>query len=79
MQVIRDEQFNGLMMIPIFNQYNITRCNVDSCMNKPSTVVKDCINDEWESCDFALCEFHYQESKSKGRIEYKLTFSKIKD
>lgn len=74
MKVIRDPQWNGLFMIPIFQQYGIKRCNVDGCENKPSTVITGCPTNDGDTCDFALCEHHYLESKESGTINYKLTF-----
>jgi hypothetical protein len=74
MTIIRDEQLNGLMMIPAFQKFNITRCNVSGCTQKPSTIIKDCVADNGDAVDFALCEHHYKESKEKGRIEYRLDF-----
>lgn len=74
MKVIRDEQFFGMAMIPLFQQHGIKRCNVSKCELKPSTIVTDCVNSDGESIDFALCEAHYQECKTKGSINYTLDF-----
>lgn len=77
MTVIRDEQFFGMMMIPFFNQYQIHRCNVSECHEKPTTVITDCVDNDGDKLNFALCEKHYQESKEKGRIDYRLDFFEL--
>jgi hypothetical protein len=74
MKIIRDNQLNGLLMISLFQQHNISRCNVDECNQKPSTIITDCVADNGDTLDFALCEFHFMEAKVKGRIDYHLTF-----
>jgi hypothetical protein len=74
MKIIRDNQLNGLLMIPLFQQYNISRCNVDGCKEKPSTIITDCVDENGDTLDFSLCETHFQEAKVKGRIDYHLTF-----
>jgi hypothetical protein len=38
MEIIRDEELGGIMMIPLFHQYEITRCNIKDCTDKPTTI-----------------------------------------
>jgi hypothetical protein len=39
MEIIRDEETFGLMMIPLFVDWGVRRCNVKDCTSKPSTIV----------------------------------------
>ncbi len=68
MEIIRDEDLGGIMMIPIFHQYQITRCNIKDCQEKPTTV---CVH---EQATFGLCENHYQDGVSKGTMKLELEF-----
>jgi hypothetical protein len=57
MQVIRDEENFGLMMIHLFFQWGVRRCNVDGCTEKPSTIIAGAV----ENCPaIGMCETHYQ-------------------
>ena len=69
MNVIRDEEMSGLMMIPLFNQWNIHRCNIKGCTEKPSTIITGT-----EAGIFGICEKHYQEGKNKGVMKLELEF-----
>lgn len=69
MNIIRDEEMSGLMMIPLFQQWNIHRCNVRDCHEKPSTIITGVLKNT-----FALCETHYKECKASGKISYTLDF-----
>jgi hypothetical protein len=71
MNVIRDEEMNGLMMIPLFQQWGIHRCNVRNCKEKPSTIITEITI---ECPVFALCEKHYNECKESGKISCTLDF-----
>ena len=39
MEIIRDEETFGLMMIPLFVDWGVWRCNVKDCTHKPSTII----------------------------------------
>lgn len=71
MKVIRDEDAWGLMMIPLFVDWHILRCNVKDCTEKPSTIIAGAGENVPA---FGLCEKHYQESVEKGELEYTLIF-----
>ncbi len=73
MKVIRDEQWNGLGMIPLLQANGIKRCNVSGCANKPTTVITEAVDADGDRVDFALCEEHYQECKA-GEIKLHLEF-----
>lgn len=60
MDVIRDTELGGLMMIPLFQQWRITRCNVKACKEKPTTIFTGT-----EAGTLGICETHYKEYKSK--------------
>jgi hypothetical protein len=68
MNIIRDEEMFGLMMIPLFTQWNIHRCNIKGCTEKPTTI---CVH---EKATFGMCEKHYQEGKNKGTMKLELEF-----
>jgi len=59
MQIIRDEQ--RVFMIPIFTQYDITRCNIKDCKELHTTV---CLH---ELAIFGLCEKHYKEFSAEDK------------
>jgi hypothetical protein len=59
---------------PLLNDWNVRRCNVDGCTNKPTTVVTQ-IHPDVPVCGF--CEVHYQEAKSEGVFEYMLVFDEF--
>ena len=68
MNVIRDINDCGIIMIPAFTQYGVTRCNIVECKEKPTTI---CIH---EQATFGMCEKHYQDAKIKGEVKLKLEF-----
>ena len=68
MQIIRDEEMGGIIMIPLFTEYNINRCNIKNCKEKPTTI---CIH---EQATFGLCENHYQKGKEAGKMKLQLEF-----
>lgn len=72
MNIIRDEDFGGLMMIPLLNDWNIDRCNVSGCKEKPTTIITGLIE-----ARFGLCESHYQETKKKGKANFTLDLTSI--
>lgn len=70
MKVIRDNELPELMIIPLLQQMGISRCNVEGCSHRPSTIIED---DE-QGFTAGICEDHYQEAKSAGQWKYTLTF-----
>ncbi len=69
MNIIRDEECFGLMMTPLLMQWNIDRCNVRDCKEKPTTIITGVLKRP-----FGLCEKHYKESEEKGKFEYTIDF-----
>jgi hypothetical protein len=69
MNIIRDEEMFGLMMIPLFNQWGINRCSVKGCTQKPTTIITGVIEQP-----FGLCENHYNEFKEAGQMSCTLEF-----
>lgn len=57
MKIIRDEETGGLMMIPLFVDWYIRRCNVKGCTRKPSTILAQMPNDLPIA---GMCEEHFQ-------------------
>ena len=71
MKIIRDNELNGIMMIPLLTQWNVKRCNLKDCTNKPTTIIT-----ETAAGVFGMCENHYQEAQAtKGKFKIKLEFS----
>ena len=68
MEIIRDEEMSGIMMIPLFQQYGINRCNTKDCTEKPSTI---CVH---EQATFGICEKHYLEGQKAGTMKLQLEF-----
>ena len=69
MKIIRDEDTGGLMMIPLFVDWNIRRCNVVACPKKPNTIITNCGPDV---PIVGLCETHFQEGNADGGTKYSL-------
>lgn len=38
MKIIRDEEMGGIMMIPLFQQWGVNRCNIKDCTEKHTTI-----------------------------------------
>jgi hypothetical protein len=69
MNIIRDDELGGLMMIPLFQQWNIHRCNIKGCTEKPTTIITGT-----EAGMFGMCETHYKECKKAGKINHTIEF-----
>lgn len=71
MQVIRNNELGGLMMIPLLIDWGIKRCNVEGCKSVPNTIVTQM----GEGVPVAgFCEKHYQQGNVPGGTNYKLVF-----
>jgi hypothetical protein len=70
MQVIKDNDMGGIMMIPFFAQHGINQCNVDGCNNKPFVALTEI---EGLETPIGICKDHYKEAESKGKWELKIT------
>lgn len=68
MKIIRDEECAGLMMIPLLCDWNIKRCNVEGCTNRPNTIIST------QGETFGLCEECFQEGNKPGGTTYNLVF-----
>ena len=71
MRVIRDNELFGLMMIPLFVDWGIKRCNIQGCRNKPNTLITE-TNDEVPV--YGLCEEHFQAGNQGTPIDIMLEF-----
>lgn len=69
MRVVKDHETGGLLMIPLFTQHGLTRCNVKDCAEKHTTVILDLIDRP-----FALCDKHYTEFRDADQIKCTLEF-----
>jgi hypothetical protein len=69
MKIVRDNEMNGILMIPLWQQYQLHRCNVAYCKERQTTIVIDLV-----SVPFAICEKHYKEFSESGKIECTLHF-----
>ena len=70
--IIRDEELGGIMMIPLFCDWHVRRCNVKGCTDKPTTIVTQLAPDVLV-CGF--CETHYQEAAQEGGANFTLVFN----
>ena len=70
MNIIRDEETFGLMMIPLLIDWHIRRCNVKNCTEKPNTIIGGVEG----APAFGLCEAHYQHFKEAAEIDCTLIF-----
>lgn len=71
MKIIRDDQLFGLGMVPLLIDWNIRRCNVKGCTEKPNTIVSQ-LSPNVPLCGF--CEGHYQEANKEGGAKFDLAF-----
>lgn len=70
MKIIRDQELGGLMMIPLFFDWNIKRCNQVGCRNKPTTIIA---NTGPGVPVFGLCEKDFQRgNKDDGGAQFQL-------
>lgn len=57
MNIIRDEEGCGVMMIPLFCDWGVKRCNVKNCTEKPTTIITGAHPD---APVIGMCEKHFQ-------------------
>jgi len=76
MKIIRDEECFGLMMIPLCHMWNIERCNVEDCHEKPTTIVQG-IAPGIPLCGF--CEKHFQQANIPGGANFTLEFDDFEE
>lgn len=72
MRIIRDNEMLGFAMIPLLVEWNIKRCNVSGCTNKPNTIITDT-----EAGIFGLCEQCFQEGNKPDGTTYDLVFDEF--
>lgn len=73
MNIIRDEDMFGLMMIALLHQCGINRCNMKDCIRDPTTIITGVVNRP-----IRLCKDHYNEFKEAGKMSCMLDFSTFK-
>ena len=71
MEIIRDEECAGILMIPLFAEWRVKRCNFVDCKEKPNTIIK---NGHPKAPVFGLCEKHYQLGNKPGGGTMRLEF-----
>lgn len=69
MNIIRDEELGGILMIPLLVDWHIRRCNVKDCTARPNTIIGGA-----DGIDrvFGLCEDHFQQGNAEGGTSYSL-------
>jgi len=70
MNIIRDEEFGGLFMIPLFCDWGVRRCNVEGCKEKPTTIIT-AIED---TPVIGMCEKHFQSANKPDGGKKRFTF-----
>lgn len=73
MNLIRDEEMHGIMMIPLFHQYGVHYCHVEGCLNKASTLL---IDTDVTPGAIGICEGHYNTAKQSGKWQLSLDMNK---
>ena len=76
-KVIRDNDFGGIMMIPLFSDWGIRRCNAEGCTNEPNTIIVNTDHPQLvEICGghYGMCEEHYQAGNVEGGVNMQLVF-----
>ena len=71
MNIIRDEECAGLIMIPLLHQWGVKRCNFRNCTEKPNTIITGA--HKKAEC-FGLCEKHFQSCNKPGGNNLDLVF-----
>jgi len=71
MNIIRDNDWGGIAMIPLLMDWGIRRCNVKGCLEKPTTIVTQ-LAENVPACGF--CEKHYQEANVPDGTNFTLVF-----
>jgi len=73
MQVIRDDELRGLMMIPLMVDWHISElCQIAGC-DAPTTTIICTTADEspdGQPHQFGICEAHHKEAKARGTFDY---------
>lgn len=60
MKIICDEE-NPIMMIPLFVQWGVKRCNIKNCNNKPFSIITGVSN---EAPVFGMCKNHLDDARA---------------
>ena len=71
MNIIRDEEFAGIMMIPLLSQWGVSRCNFRNCHSNPNTIITGAHE---KARIFGLCEEHFQLGNKPGGAHMDLVF-----
>ncbi len=73
MAIIRDEECHGIMMIPLFCDWHIRRCNIADCRKRPTTIITG--EDAQGEGPWGLCEKHWKElSETPGGKDVTIEF-----
>lgn len=71
MNIICDQE-NPIMMIPLFVQWGVKRCNIKDCSEKPFSIITDASK---EAPIFGMCKKHLEEARAtKGNYHLSLEF-----
>jgi hypothetical protein len=71
--IIREPDGCIIMMIPLFCDWNVRRCNIKDCRNVPTTIVTG--EDAKPAGIYGLCEEHFQFlSEAPGETTVQLVF-----
>ena len=70
LKIIRDPECGVVTMLPLFMDWQIRRCNVKGCRDKPTTIISDLE----KQLLFGLCEKHFQQGNTPSGYTYGLEF-----
>jgi hypothetical protein len=71
MQIIRDEELGGIMMIPLLIEWGVRRCNVKDCTEQPTTIITGM---HPKAPLVGMCEEHFQAANKPDHSKVAYTF-----
>ena len=82
MKVIHDDEFGGIMMIPLIVDWGISKtCQVKDCSEKTSTIV--CFTPDESPTNKAIhlgiCDKHHKEARDNNSFNYTVELAKSKE
>ena len=73
MKVIHDNEFGGIMMIPLINDWGIAKaCQIQGCEDKTTTIIVFTADESpvGKPLHIGICDKHHAEAKKSNSFEY---------